>query len=100
MKREEKKQTIDKEANASMSHSSNSMHQKRQWTAESATQKPVAAEAKKDTTPKKPTPKYEDDLAFEEKKIAPNAYTYNNQASTYNAQQAKPVSKSSTPTFS
>jgi hypothetical protein len=84
MKREEKKQTIEKEANASMSHSSNSMHQKRQWTAESATQKP-AAEAKKDTTPKKPTPKYEDDLAFEEKKIAPSAYTYNNQASTYNA---------------
>ena len=99
MKREEKKQTIEKEANASMSHSSNSMHQKRQWTAESATQKP-AAEAKKDTTPKKPTPKYEDDLAFEEKKIAPSAYTYNNQASTYNAQPTKPVATSSTPTFS
>lgn len=80
MKREEKKQNIDKEANASMSHSSNSMHQKRQWTAESATQKP-AAEAKKDTTPKKSTPKYEDDLAFEEKKMAPSAYTYNNQGS-------------------
>ena len=61
-----------------MSQSSNSLHQKRQWTTDSATQKP--ADQKKDTTPKKPAPKYEDDLAFEEKKIAPSAYTYNNQS--------------------
>ena len=37
MKKEERKPSIDKEANASMSHSSNSLHQKRQWTADSAT---------------------------------------------------------------
>lgn len=77
MKKEERKPSIEKEANASMSHSSNSMHQKRQWTADTATQK-QATEVKRDVTPKKPVTKYEDDMAFEERKIEPSAYTYNN----------------------
>ena len=54
-------------------------------------------EQKKDTTPKKPVTKYEDDMAFEEKKIEPSAYTYNNQ-STY--QQPKPVVQTTAPTLS
>jgi hypothetical protein len=65
----------------SVSHSSSmNTHQKRQWTAENATSKQPEQPAKKDTTPqKKPAPRYEDDMGFEEIKSVPATnYTYNN----------------------
>lgn len=65
----------------SVSHSSSmNTHQKRQWTTENATSKQAEQPAKKDTTPtKKPAPRYEDDMGFEEVKSVPASnFTYNN----------------------
>lgn len=83
----------------------NNTHQKRQWTAENATSKATEQPAKKDTTPqKKPAPRYEDDMGFEEIKSVPATnYTYNNKPAetkpTATQQQPVSTSKPQTPSF-